>query len=372
MADTADAIRAQLDDLSFCTRRFTNDKAVALAKRLSELAPDPLSRVLFAPGGTASIGMALKLARYATGRHKTISMWDSFHGASLDCISVGGEQIFRGQGIGPLMTGTSHVPPPDDYRVHESGFVDAMGSARYIEYILEKEGDICAVIAEPVRWMPYVPPVEYWQHVRAACDKHGALLIMDEIPNSLGRTGSFFTFEKFNIVPDMVVLGKGLGGGVVPLSALIAKEEFNEIARTKALGHYTHEKSPVACAAALATIDYIFDEGLMQNAATLGAYGLERMRLMMERQPLIGDVRGIGLLLGLELVTCRKSKTRAFDEAERVMYACLERGLSFKLTMGNIITLCPPLTITEEELDRAFDIIEESIEFVSANPSSSY
>lgn len=165
-----EAIKHQLDELPFCTRRYTNKTAVALARRLTQLAPDPLSRVLFAPGGTAAMGMAMKLARYATGRHKTISMWDSFHGASLDCISIGGEQIFRGD-CGPLLPGTSHVPPPDDYRCEESGFPDAMSSAKYIEYILEKEGDISAVIAEPVRWTPYVPPPEYWQYVRAACDR---------------------------------------------------------------------------------------------------------------------------------------------------------------------------------------------------------
>lgn len=355
------AIKRQLDELPFCTRRYTNEVAIALARRLTELAPDPLSRVLFAPGGTSAIGMALKLARYATGRHKTISMWDSFHGASLDCVSIGGEQIFRG-GVGPLMPGTTHVPPPDDYRAHESGFPDAMASARYIEYILEKEGDISAVIAEPVRWTPYVPPPGYWKAVRAACDKHGALLIFDEIPNSLGRTGTFFTFEKFGIVPDMVVIGKGLGGGVMPIAALVATEELNAVCQTKALGHYTHEKSPVACAAALATVDYILSEGLMLNAEKLGEHCMKRMRAMKERHALIGDVRGIGLLLGIELVTDRTTKARAYDAAEMVMYAALERGLSFKLTMGNILTLCPPLTVTSEEMDRAFDILEECIE----------
>jgi 4-aminobutyrate aminotransferase len=354
------AIKDQLDALPFCTRRFTNDRAVELAETLTGLAPDPLNRVLFAPGGAAAIGMALKLARYATGRHKTISMFDSFHGASLDCISIGGEQIFRG-GVGPLMPGTHHVPPPDDYRADESGFPDAMASARYVEYVLEKEGDIAAVVAEPVRWMPYVPPPEYWRAVKRACERHGALLILDEIPNSLGRTGTFFTFERFGIVPDMCVLGKGLGGGVMPIAALLASEALNGVCATKALGHYTHEKSPVACAAGLATIRTILDEGLMENAAELGAWSMERMRSMMARHPLIGDVRGIGLLLGIELVEDRGTKKRAFDAAEQVMYACLERGLSFKLTMGNIITLCPPLTVTRAEMEGAFDIIEEAL-----------
>jgi 4-aminobutyrate aminotransferase len=141
----------------------------------------------------------------------------------------------------------------------------------------------------------------------------------------------------------------------------IASEELNEVCATKALGHYTHEKNPVACAAGLATIDYIMDNGLMVHAEELGAHCMEKMRGMMERQELIGDVRGIGLLMGIELVTDRETKERAYDAAEEVMYGALERGLSFKLTMGNIITLCPPLTVTYEEMDRAFDVLEECI-----------
>ena len=159
----------------------------------------------------------------------------------------------------------------------------------------------------------------------------------------------------------MVVIGKGLGGGVLPLAALLATEELNEVCATKALGHYTHEKNPVSCAAGLATIDFIFEHDLMNNASTLGEHCMERMRGMMERQPLIGDVRGIGLLMGIELVVDRGTKERAYDAAERVMYSALERGLSFKLTMGNIITLCPPLTVTAEEMDMAFEVLEECI-----------
>ena len=189
--------------------------------------------------------MALKLARIATGRHKTISMWDSFHGASLDTISIGGEAIFR-QDMGPLLPGTEHVPPPDEYHcIYECrgrGGCDMM-CARYVEYVLEKEGDIAAVIAEPIRSTPYIPKPEYWQIIRKACDRHGALLIFDEIPHALGRTGRMFTCENFDVVPDMLVIGKGLGGGVFPIAALIAREGL-DVAGNRALGHYTHERAP--------------------------------------------------------------------------------------------------------------------------------
>ncbi|MFH1636691.1 MAG: aspartate aminotransferase family protein [Chloroflexota bacterium] len=356
------AIKAQLDELSFCTRRYTNRVAVDLAKKLAELAPGDLNKVLFCPGGTEAVGIALKLARMATGRHKTISMWDSFHGASLDAISVGGEALFRRE-IGPLLPGTEHVPPPDEYRClwgrHKCEGCDLM-CANYIEYVLEKEGDIAAVIAEPVRSTPYIPRPEYWQAVRRACDRHGALLIFDEIPHALGRTGKMFTCENFGVVPDILVIGKGLGGGVFPLAALIARQGL-DVAADRALGHYTHEKSPVACAAALATIQYIEDHNLAEHARELGRYALERMKAMMADHPLIGDVRGLGLLMGMELVRDRTTRERATDEAEAVMYHALSKGLSFKTTMGNILTLTPPLTITGEEMDRALTILDVSL-----------
>jgi 4-aminobutyrate aminotransferase len=360
--DVINAIKNQLDALSFCTRRYTNRVAVELAKKLADIAPGKLNKSLFCPGGAEAIGMAVKLARVATGRHKTISMWDSFHGATLDTISIGGEAIFR-QDMGPLLPGTEHVPPPDEYHCvfgcSDRGGCDLV-CANYVEYILEKEGDIAAVIAEPIRSTPYIPRPGYWQKIRQACDRHGALLIFDEIPHALGRTGKMFTFENFDTVPDIVVIGKGLGGGVFPLAAMIASEAL-DVAGDRAMGHYTHEKSPVGCAAALATINYIETHNLVEHARKLGQHALERLNEIKDRYPVIGDVRGLGLFLGIELVKDRQTRERACDEAEAVMYAALSKGLSFKLTMGNIITLTPALTITRQEMDKALDIIEGCI-----------
>ena len=356
------AIKRQLDALSFCTRRYTNQVAVDLARKLAEIAPEPLNKSLFCPGGAEAVGIALKLARITTGRHKTISMWDSFHGATLDTISIGGEAVFR-HNMGPLLPGTEHAPPADEYRCvfgcHNRGGCD-LTCADYVEYILEKEGDIGAVIAEPIRSTPYVPKPEYWQRIRKACDKNGALLIFDEIPHALGRTGKMFTFENFGVIPDIVVLGKGLGGGIIPFAGVIAAEKL-DVAAERALGHYTHEKSPVACAAALTTIEYIEKNKLVEHAHNLGRYSLDRLKEMAERHALIGDVRGLGLFLGIELVKDQKTRERASEEAEAVMYACLSKGLSFKVTMGNILTLTPALVITQAEMDQALDIIETCI-----------
>ena len=354
-----DAVKRQLDTLPFSPRRFTNAPAVELAERLGALAPDPLGKVLLAPGGTLAIGMALKLARVATGRHKTISMWDAFHGASLDAISIGGEAVFR-RDMGPLLPGTEHVPPcdPRACRFGCGGACDTR-CADYVEYVLSKEEDVAAVIVETVRCTDVqVPPPSYYRRLRDACDRHGALRLLDEVPIGLGRTGTMFAFERYGIVPDMVVLGKGLGGAVFPMAALIARRDF-DVAGDRALGHYTHEKSPVGCAAALATLDVIEDEQLLERSRTLGAHAIARMRDLADRHALIGDVRGIGLLLGLELV--RADGTPARHAAERVMYACLARGLSFKVGQGNVLTLSPPLVIAQADLDRAFDILDEAI-----------
>ena len=169
-----------------------------------------------------------------------------------------------------------------------------------------------------------------------------------------------FTCENFGVVPDILVIGKGFGGGVFPLAAVIARESL-DIAADIALGHYTHEKSPVACAAALATIAYIEENNLAEHARELGLYAKKRMQAMKENHPLIGDVRGLGLLMGMELVRDRTTRERATSEAEAVMYSALSKGLSFKTTMGNILTLTPPLTITRTEMDQALDILEQSL-----------
>ncbi len=353
-----EAVKAQLDVLPFCPRRYTNQVAIDLARRLIELAPEGLDKVLFAPGGTSAIGMALKLARYATGRHKTISMWDSFHGASLDAISIGGEALFR-KDVGPLLPGTEHIPPPTRGKcLFNCSDEQHDGCVEYLEYVLGMQGDVAALIAEPMRWTTVEPPPPgYWKKVREICDRHGVLLIFDEIPSAIGRTGKMFVCEHFDVVPDMLVIGKGFGGGVFPLAALITRTEL-DIVGDRALGHYTHEKSSVGCAAALATLDCLFEEKLIENSAELGRYALERLQAMQRRFPIIHEVRGLGLHLGVEL---RRDGEAASDEADTVLYHSLERGLSYKVGGGCVLTLCPPMTINREQLDQALDIVEAGI-----------
>ncbi len=363
------AISTQMDALPFAPRRFTCAPAVALARKLAQIAPGRLEKVLFATGGSDAIEIALKIARAATGRFKTLSFWDSFHGAGFGAASVGGEQLFRSGPVGPLLPGSEHVPPFGCYRnpfgySHDSreSHTSECGSvcAELVRYALEKEGDIAAVVAEPCRAVPYFAPPDFWAKIRAACDDFGALLIFDEIPTGLGKTGRMFACEHDGVVPDILVLGKALGGGILPIAATLCRPEL-DVVGDWAFGHYTHEKNPVTACAALATIEIIEDEGLVENAAHMGDRALARMHEMMDRIPAIGDVRGRGLLMGIELVEDRATRAPASAMAEDVLYRALERGLSFKTTMGNVLTLTPPLTVTADELDRAFDIIESCL-----------
>ncbi|MCG6335599.1 aspartate aminotransferase family protein [Vibrio alginolyticus] len=354
-------VQEQIAKLPFSPRRFTNETAVECAEKLTQICGGELNRVLFAPGGTSAVGMALKLARHITGNYKVVSLWDSFHGASLDAISVGGEACFR-QGMGPLMAGVERIPPAVSYR---GAFPVADGSdvhyADYLEYVIEKEGGVGAFIAEAVRNTDVqVPSKAYWNRIREICDKHTVMLIIDDIPNGMGRSGEWFTYQAYDIEPDMLCIGKGLGGGLVPIAAMVTKDKYNT-AEQISMGHYTHEKSPIGCAAALATMEAIEQDGLLDKAKTDSQFMREKLLEMKAKYPVIGDVRGIGMLWGIELVTDHESKARAYDEAETVLYQCLNNGVSFKVSQGNVIQLSPPLIITREQLTEALAIFEEAI-----------
>ncbi len=355
-----EAVKRQLDEMAFCPRRYTNQPAIELAQRLGALSGGLLPRVLFAPAGTVAVSTAMKIARLATGRHKFVSMWGSFHGATLDAISLGGEDLFR-TGMGTLLPGISHVPASEPSRC-TLGCAGRCGSggtkmacAEAVESALEREGGVAAVFAEPVRCTTVgIPPPGYWERIRRACDRHGALLVFDEIPTCLGRTGRMFAFEHFDVTPDILVMGKGLGGAVLPMAAVLTREGLVDGSRS-ALGHYTHEKTPIGAAAALATLDVIRDEGLVERSASLGRWFHSELECLKRRHRAVTDIRSLGLLMGLELFT--KDDPRGSEAAERVMYACLTRGLSFKVSGGNVLTLTPPLTLSDSEAHRAIEIL---------------
>jgi len=362
------AVKTQLDTLTFAPRRYANTSATALAHALAQIAPPGLTKCLFAPSGNDAMEIALRLARGATGRHKTIGFWGAFHGAGVAASSVGGEALFRGLSTGPLPPGASHVAPPACYRCPAAvASADCcLAAANAIREILRQEGDVAAVVAAPVSVADYVPAAGFWRAVRTACDEYSALLIFDEVQTGLGKTGRMFACEHDGVAPDVLVLGKALGGGILPLAAVVARSELDVLGNV-AIGHFTHEKNPVLAAAGLATLGVIHDEGLVERAGLLGKLGLERGRELAARHRLIGDVRGLGLQMAIDLVSDRASKSPAHEAAERILYLALDRGLSLKVSAGSVLSLSPPLIIRDDELERAFAIIDECLAIVASN-----
>jgi (R)-1-hydroxy-2-aminoethylphosphonate ammonia-lyase len=357
------AIAAQMDALPFAPRRYACEPAVLLAEKLARIAPGDLSKVLFTTGGSDAIEVAVKVARAATGRFKTLSFWDAFHGAGAGAAALSGEMLFRSGPAAPLVVGALHIAPFGGYRCpygHDSAEASAKACANMIDYVLSHDSDVAALVAEPTRAVPYVAPPGFWEEVRAICDRHGTLLIFDEIPTALGKTGKMFACDHDGVIPDILVVGKGLGGGILPIAAVISHPRL-DVAGEWAFGHYTHEKNPVTARAALTTIEIIEDEGLVENAARVGARAIERLQEMSRRLPAIGDVRGRGLMLGIELVKDRSTKEPDDGLAQEVLYRALDQGLSFKTTMGNVLTLTPPLVVTAAEMMQALDIVERVI-----------
>lgn len=358
-----EAVNRQMYELPFVPRRFTSDMVVETAELLIDQTISKDYRLLFTPSGSAAVGMALKIVRKVTGKHKIISMWESFHGAGLDTISVGGEYVFK-KDMGPMMPGAIKAIPYNGYR-NLLGSKDEQAISDfcldYIEYIIRNEGEIGAILLEPVRATDtHIPPKTYFQRLRKICDTYEIMLIFDEIPTGIGRSGKFFVHENFYIEPDILVLGKGLGGGIIPQAAVLINKRF-DVANDISLGHYTHEKPALGCAAVKATIDYIKDHNLINRCSELSIYARRLGDELLLKHDVIGDFRIIGLLMTFEFDDNKDSKEKDNDLVEKILYHCLEKGLSFKISSGNCITWHPPLIVTKKELSFAFSLLDEAI-----------
>ena len=360
-----EAVKKQLDELPFIPRRYTGDIVVKAAKALVNKTISKDYKVLFTPSGSAAVGIALKIARKATGKHKVISMWESFHGAGLDAISVGGEYVFK-KDMGPLMPGCIRTIPYNGYRnlIENMCKQDiAKFCMDYMEYIIVNEGDIGAILLEPIRATDtHIPPKSYFKKLRELCDKNGILLICDEIPTALGRSGEFYVHQNFDVEPDILILGKGLGGGVIPQAAVLTKMKY-DCAQDISLGHYTHEKPAAGCAAICATLEFIDKNHLLENCKKLSEYVKEKADVLYNTYECIGDVRICGLLITFEIVKNRDLKEKNEELVEKILYKSLQLGLSFKISAGNCVTWHPPLIVTENEIDMAFNIFDRAIKF---------
>ncbi len=353
--------------MHICGADFYDTLYVRLAERLAQLAPgDAPKRVFLGNSGAEAVEAALKLARYRTGRSHVLAFFGAFHGRTMGAVSLTASKPIYHKGFEPLAAGITHVPYAYCYRcVYHLTYPQCdLACVSYIEDMLFARSipsdEVAAIFVEPVQGEGgyIVPPAGWLPRLRALCDKYGILLVADEVQSGMGRTGKMFAVEHWNVTPDILCLAKALASGM-PLSAIIAAAAV--MSWPPGSHGSTFGGNPVSCAAALATLDVIEEEGLMQNATRVGNHLMHHLRELAEESRLIGDVRGLGLMIGVELVQDKKTKTPAEDETNRVMNECFKRGLIVLPCGPNSIRFSPPLTLTEAEADIALNIFAEAL-----------
>jgi 4-aminobutyrate aminotransferase len=345
---------------------FYYENMVQLAEKLASLAPGAgPHRVYFGNSGTEATEAAMKLARYHTGRDKFIAFTGSFHGRTMGALSLTASKVTQRRGFGPLVPGVYHAQFPDPYRRPDGVTADdyAVSCVRSIEDELFRTilpaDEVAGIVVEPIQGEGgyLVPPKAFLEELRRLADRHGILLIFDEVQCGMGRTGKMWAAEQFGVAPDIFTTAKGIASGL-PLSAMIASAEIMDW--PPGAHASTFGGNPVAVAAALATIDLLESE-LIANAATIGGHILDRLRDWPKRFQNVGDIRGLGLMIGFELVRDQKTKERAPELRERIQSLAFERGLLVLGAGRNAIRLCPPLIITRDQADFAVDTLEECL-----------
>ncbi|MBN1899905.1 acetyl ornithine aminotransferase family protein [Candidatus Sumerlaeota bacterium] len=345
---------------------FYYDIQVRLAEELSKALPlKGRKRVFFTNSGAEAIEAAMKLARYHTMRHQFIAFFNAFHGRTLGALSLTGSKIIQKKGFYPLVPGVVHVPYAYCYRCPYNLKYDSccLYCLKYIEDMLFLKtvdpDDVAAIFVEPIQGEGgyVVPPVEFMVGLRRICDRYGILLVCDEVQSGMGRTGRMFAVEHFGVEPDIVCLAKGIASGM-PLGAIIASAEV----MTWQYGSHasTFGGNPVSCAAALATVD-LLNKKLMKNAEKMGAYIKKRLTSFIDKYQCVGDVRGIGLMIGVEIIKNKKSMEMAPDIRNRIINQCFKNGLLILGCGPNTIRIAPPLIVNKKEADIAIDILEKVI-----------
>ena len=360
------AVRAQLDQVVHAASYLYHVPVVAdCAEAVAGIAPGALTKTFFGNSGAEGIETAMRLAKAYTGRSEFITLTHSFHGRTNATLSITGNKARKTRG-GPYLPGIAFAPAPYVYR-NPFGADDpeevAARCAEMIEWAItyQSSGDVAAFIAEPVMGEGgiLVPPPSYFRRVKEILDRHGILFIADEVQSGFGRTGKMFAIEHYGVEPDIMVMAKGIADGF-PLSATVARPDIADGLRP---GEHlsTFGGNPVCCAAALANIGVMRDERLPEESARKGTRTLARLRDLAERHQLIGDVRGLGLMIGVELVTDRATKEPAAKQAAEVRRRCREAGVIVGVggQTGNVLRIQPPLVIADDELDRAVDVLDE-------------
>jgi len=345
---------------------FYYEPQVRLGETFNEIAPfDGQKRTFFANSGTEANEAAVKLARYSTKRYGVIAFLGSFHGRTMGSLSLTSSRAIQRKGFGPPLSGTYHTPYANCYRC-PVGKQPETCQAECLDYLEEQifvhlisPDEVAAVVVEPIQGEGgyVVPPAVFHQRLRALTRQHGILLICDEVQSGMGRTGKMFGIEHFGVQPDMVTIAKGVASGL-PLGVTVARAEV--MAWPPGAHASTFGGNPVACAASLATID-LLRSSLVQNSADVGAYMQDLAKGLMEKHPIIGDVRGRGLMIGVELVRDRTTKERAVEERNKVVNECFKRGLLVLGAGRNSIRLSPPLVLTRAQAKTAVEILDQAI-----------
>jgi len=371
--DVVAAIQKQAGELIHMSGTdFYYESMVQLGERLSQIAPMPgPHRVYYGNSGAEAIECALKLARYHTKRQNIIAFFGAFHGRTMGALSLTASKPQQRRRFAPLMGGVTHVRYPDVYRGCTGGEQDAdhfaLGCARFIEDKLFKTTlppeEVAAIFVEPVQGEGgyVVAPTIFMQELRRICDRHGILLVVDEVQSGIARTGKWWAVEHTGVEPDMVCIAKGLASGM-PLGVTLTRAEIMDWVPGSHAS--TFGGNPVAIAAALATLDVIEKEHLNENSTEVGDHIRQRMADWPSRLKLVGDVRGRGLMIGVDIVKDKITKDYAAVERDRIVELAFERGVLFLGCGPSTVRLCPPLVVTKDEADVAVDVLEECIKLV--------
>ncbi|WP_113912221.1 aspartate aminotransferase family protein [Roseovarius dicentrarchi] len=388
-----DAMRAQMEKSTFGYRlHFQTEASEELAEKIVALTPEGLDKVFFVSGGSEAVESCLKLARQyvltqgQAQRYKVISRFPSYHGCTLGALAITGMSTMTAP-FDPMMQRMPKVPAPRAYLDGLDPEDEATGwyYADMLEQKILDEGPetVMAFIVEPVGGAStgaLVPPTGYMQRVREICDQYGVLLIHDEVMTGGGRTGAFFGAEHWGTAPDLICLSKGFGAGYAPLGAMIAREDMVEAVMDAGgfIHGFTYAGNPLACAAGSAVLDEIARQGMVENAARMGDKLAERLRGLMQRYPLIGDVRGKGLLTAFELMADRGTKAplpKGLNAHSRLVDIAYDNGLIIYSrrtrggTSGDHFLVCPPMIVTEDQLDEMTDMLDRSLaQFMAEMP----
>jgi 4-aminobutyrate aminotransferase len=361
-----EAIKEQVDQFIHISADYYHPKWIQLGERLDLIAPfSEGAKTFMTNSGAESVEAAIKLARHHTGRQQFIGFFGGFHGRTMGALAFTSSKPLYRSGFLPLMGGVTHVPYPDPYRpwIHTSRSDYGEAVVDYIDKVVLARSvapdDCAAVLVEPIQGEGgyIVPPDGFFPALRRLCDKYGILLIVDEVQSGVGRTGKWWAVEHWGVEPDMVCAAKGIASGL-PLGATIARDSVMDWP-TGAHGN-TFGGNPVSCSAALVTLDLI-EHGMMQNAAEMGQYTLDALSEIAVRHPSIGQVRGKGLMIGVEFVTDRKSKQPAKKLRDRIVHKAFSHGLLLLGCGESVVRFAPPLNIPRELVDEGLEVFEASV-----------